>query len=110
MTPLENITAAIAEDMLSNPWKNFIKQNPALGPKVRTYLNGGARPTDSELGNNHYAKARVGSEDARRALAQTAVAPAVPEQLGDYDVVISVPGSLTKISGTTFRADAYITL
>ena len=113
MSALQNITDAIARDRQSKPWENFVKQNPGMAPLVTAYLDGtGPRPSDAQLTSNgkqnHYAFARRASEDARLALEGDP--PEVPELLKDFDIVISVPGPLTKISGTTFRADAFITL
>lgn len=88
------IADALKQDMASNAYKNFLKTNPNLGPLVDAYLKGGARPSDAQLGTNHYAKARVGSEDARRLLLGGASAPAVPDALADYDLVVSIAGSL----------------
>ncbi len=90
MTALEQITEAIVRDMQSKPYSNFLKQNPGIGPAVDAYLKGGARPSEASLGQNHYARARVASEDARRVLAQ--VRPAVPKVLSDYEQVVSIVG------------------
>lgn len=45
----------------------FHRDNPGIAPLVDTYLAGGPRPTDQQLGNNHYALGLVALEDARRA-------------------------------------------
>lgn len=45
----------------------FHRDNPVVAPLVDTYLAGGPRPTDQQLGNNHYALGLVALEDARRA-------------------------------------------
>lgn len=63
------IARSIAEHRL-NAWyyKAFQRDNPVLAPKVLAYLDGGERPTDADLGSNHYALGLVLAEDARREL------------------------------------------
>lgn len=70
MSAVETLAVAISEDLASSYYKTkFLPQNKTLGPLVDGYLRGtGRRPTDVELGSNHYAKARVFTEDARREL------------------------------------------
>ncbi len=77
MTALQSVTSAIARDRQSKPFAAFTAQNPGIAPLVIAYLDGGARPTDEQLGLNHYAHARVASEDARRALLVTAIYPSL---------------------------------
>jgi hypothetical protein len=77
MTALDDITKAIERDLQSKPWDAFVRQNPGIAPQVADYLLGGPRPSDTSLGQNHYAHARVRAEDARRALA-----PAPPPSPG----------------------------
>ena len=44
----------------------FHRDNPSLAPLVDAYLAGGARPTDQQLGDNHFARGLVALEEARR--------------------------------------------
>lgn len=66
MSVVDKISRSLSYDVQSKPWLAFNRDNPGIAPKVVAYLNGGARPTDAELGGNKYALARVYEEDARR--------------------------------------------
>lgn len=74
-------------------WRAFKRDNKNLAPLVEAYIQGtGDRPTDDQIGSNHYARSLVLVEDARRAL--TADVPALHEELASYDLVVSVPGEI----------------
>jgi hypothetical protein len=61
------LAESIAEHRLNRWYYNaFQRDNPGLAPKVLVYLDGGERPTEVELGENHYARGLVLTEDARR--------------------------------------------
>jgi len=49
-----------------NRWyyQAFQRDNPVLAPAVLAYLDGGARPPDSLVGANHYARGLVACKDA----------------------------------------------
>ena len=78
MTALDDIIKSQANDQLSKPWDAFTRQNPGVAPLVVSYLAGGPRPTDAQLGKNYYALARVYEEDARRKLGETPPPPPPP--------------------------------
>lgn len=64
---MDNLTRSLNEIRASNSWRNFLRDNKKLGPIVRGYLAGtGRRPTEAELGQNHYARGLVLIEDERR--------------------------------------------
>lgn len=77
MTALDDVTASIAEHR-RNAWyyQRFLLHNPILAPAVVAYLDGGARPDEALIGENHYARGLVRAEDARRKLAPAPPPPA----------------------------------
>jgi len=89
MSALKSITNAIAREKETKPWIAFCNQNQGVAPAVISYLSGGPRPTDAQLGGNKYALARRETEDARRALDVSM--PAIPDVLKN-GTVVSVPG------------------
>lgn len=80
MAPLDKITQSIAEHRL-NEWyyERWQRDNKVEAPKVITYLDGGARPTDAEV-LTHYGKGLLLAEDARRELTD------VPEPVPSFDI------------------------
>lgn len=63
----DNFTRGFGEIRQSNSWRSFVRDNPRLAPIVAAYISGtGRRPTEAELGKNHYARGLVLFEDEHR--------------------------------------------
>lgn len=61
-----------------NAWyyEKFLQHNPGLAPKVVSYLAGaGPRPSEADLGENHYARGLVLAKDASVALSPVTPPP-----------------------------------
>jgi hypothetical protein len=58
---------ALEEHMEAAYYKRFLRDNKNLGPVVDSYIKGtGPRPSEDLLGDNHYARGLVLTEDGRR--------------------------------------------
>lgn len=89
MTLIDDILLDVAESLdehQQNEWyfQRFKEHNPNLAPKVLDYINGdGVRPTEAELGTNHYARALVKAGDALRKKPQPDPDPE-PTPVGEF--------------------------
>lgn len=95
MLTAQKLRDALDENRKGGPWKNFLRHNKVLGPRVEAYCyQDGPRLSDfdMQIGVNHYATMLVWTEDVRRAL--TAPVPDRPEALADFAAVVQVTGDV----------------
>lgn len=96
MSAFDDITRSLTEHRL-NEWyfQRWQRDNKIEAPKVLAYLDGGSRPSDSEV-LTHYGRGLLFAEDARRELAVPDPPPPPTESGYDFPAKYQVFGVSTE--------------
>ncbi len=115
---LDLITESIEEDRAAQYYGKWVRDNRVLGPLVESYLDGGARPSDAQIGNNRYGRSLVLAEDARRELTQEVPEAPVVEPPANFplqkfwdagfEMVAIIPGPVAKTQSGLWHGDAFL--